>query len=81
MKLKKNLGAKIAVVATSLVALLTTWGFVSQNPPPPTPSDTADPSSSPVASPTRTSGTSSGSSATTNRAPATAKHHTRTRAS
>jgi len=33
MKLQKNLGAKVAAIVASLVALIGTWGLVHQNPP------------------------------------------------
>jgi hypothetical protein len=33
MRLRKNLGAKVAAIVASLVALVGTWGLVHQNPP------------------------------------------------
>lgn len=56
MKLRKNLGAKIAAIIASLGALAVAWGFVHQNPPAPAAADTASTSAAtPAASPTAAS--------------------------
>jgi hypothetical protein len=53
VKLRKNLGAKIAAIAASLGALAVAWGLVHQNPPAPAAADTAGTgAAAPAASPT-----------------------------
>jgi hypothetical protein len=49
MRLRKNLGAKVAAVVASLAALIGTWGLVHQNPPASANADTAAPEAQPTA--------------------------------
>jgi hypothetical protein len=49
MRLRKNLGAKVAAVVASLAALIGTWGLVHQNPPTSANADTAAPAAQPTA--------------------------------
>jgi len=49
MRLRKNLGAKVAAVVASLAALIGTWGLVHQNPPASANGDSSAPEAQPTA--------------------------------